>query len=115
MLARFPTDLTHRGETREELEAKQSQASSDPSRKRQALFASPFHGRDKVDEMVVDVEDVYVAQNGSTQCVVHRKSLLVAMENLVGGELKRGCKELFRKRYGHRELQMRAAPSPLSP
>jgi len=31
------------------------------------------------------------------------------MENLVGGELRRRCEELFGKRYGPQELQRRAA------
>jgi hypothetical protein len=48
---------------------------------------------------------------GFIQCLVSWKSSLFAMENLVGGELRQRCEELFRKRYGHQELQRRAAKS----
>lgn len=57
---------------------------------------------------MADIEDVYLAENGSIQCLVSWKSALIAMENLVGGGLRQRCEELFRKRYGHQELQRRA-------
>jgi hypothetical protein len=93
-------------EAREKLEAKRSQA-SDPCRKKQALSVDPNCGRGEVDDRVADMEDVYLGEDGSIQCVVTWKSSLVAMENL-SGELQRRSKELFRERYGHRALQKRA-------
>ena len=96
-------------EAREELEAKWSQASSDLHPKKQVLFSHLPGGKGKEDGRVADIEDVYLGEDGSIQCVVTWKSSLVAMENLVGRELQRRCKELLRKRYGHWELQQRAA------
>jgi hypothetical protein len=96
-------------EAREELEAKWSQASSDPHPKKQLLLSHLPGGKGKEDGRVADIKDAYLGEDGSIQCVVTWKSSLVAMENLVGGELQRRCKELLRKRYGHRELQLRAA------
>jgi hypothetical protein len=62
-----------------------------------------------VDGRVADIEDVYLGEDGSIQCIIIWKSSLIVMENLVGEELRRRSEELFGKRYGHLELQKRAA------
>jgi hypothetical protein len=95
-------------EARVELEAKWSQALSDPHPKKLVLSSCPPCGRCKEDGRVAEIEDAYLGEDGSIQCVVTWKSSLIAMENLVSGELQQRCKELFRKRYGQRKLQKRA-------
>jgi hypothetical protein len=95
-------------EAREELEAKWSQVSSDPHLKKSVLSSCPPCGRCKEDGRVAEIEDAYLGEDGSIQCVVTWKSSLIAMENLVSGELQQRCKELFGKRYGQRELRKRA-------
>lgn len=52
---------------------------------------------------VADIEDVYLGEDGSIQCLVSWKSSLIAMENFVGRELRWRREELFGKRYGHQE------------
>ena len=58
-----------------------------------------------MDGRVAEVEDVYLGEDGSIQCVVSWKSSLIAMDSLVSGELRQRCEQLFRKRYGQKELR----------
>lgn len=50
-----------------------------------------------------DVEDVYLGEDGSIQCVVRWKASLVAKERLVSGVLHQRSEELFKKKYGVEE------------
>ena len=91
-------------EAREKVEVKPSQTLSNPYRKKQTPFIGADSGRGKVVSKVADIEDVYLGEDGSIQCLVTWKPSLIAMENLDGEELRRRCEELFGKRYGTNEL-----------
>jgi hypothetical protein len=64
-------------EAREKLEAKWSQALSDPHLKKQVLFSHLPGGKGKVDGRVANIEDIYLREDGSIQCVVTWKPSLV--------------------------------------
>ena len=51
-------------------------------------------------DQTADVEDVYLAEDGSVQCVVQWKALLVLRENLVSKRLHQRCEVLFKQKYG---------------
>jgi hypothetical protein len=61
----------------------------------------PDQGRGEVYHRVADVEDAYLGEDGSIQCLVIWKPSLISIKNLVGEELRRRSEELFAKRYGH--------------
>jgi len=96
-------------EAQEAVEAQRSHTSLRSSRTKQAYFVCPSRGVARVDGRVADVEDAYLGEDGSIQCVVTWKSSLIAIDSLVGGELRQRCEQLFRKRYGRKELQRRTA------
>jgi len=64
-------------------------------------YTSPDSYMGKAVGKVAEVEDVYLGEDGSIQCLVSWKPSLIAMKNLVGEELRRRSEELFNKRYGH--------------
>ncbi|KAI9793928.1 MAG: hypothetical protein M1816_007180 [Peltula sp. TS41687] len=64
-------------------------AQGPPYRKRSRRAVAGVDGR------VAEVEDVYLGEDGSIQCVVSWKSSLVAMDSLVTGELRQRCEQLF--------------------
>ena len=51
----------------------------------------------------------YIGEDGSIRCLFSWKLSSVAMENLVGRELRGRCEDLFGKGYGNQELRKRAA------
>lgn len=65
-----------------------------------------------MDHRVAVVEDAYIGEDGSIQCLVTWKPSLVSIENLDSEELRRRSGELFEKRYGYEELQRTAAVQP---
>ncbi|KIX01211.1 uncharacterized protein Z518_08936 [Rhinocladiella mackenziei CBS 650.93] len=75
-------------EAREAREAQRSQTSLGPYRKEQALFVGLDSARGEVDHRVADIEDVYLGEDGSIQCIVKWKSSLISLENVVGRELQ---------------------------
>ena len=87
--------------------AKPSQTSLKPYRKEQTYSMSPDPGRGEVVGKGFDIEDVHLGEDGSLQCLITWKPSLIAMENLVGQELRRRCKKLFGKRCGHQQVQRR--------
>jgi hypothetical protein len=92
-------------EAREAQEAVEAQRARTPlrsSRAKQAYFVRPGGGVAGVDGRVAEVQDVYLGEDGSIQCVVMWKSSLIAIDSLVGGELRQRCEQLFRKRYGRK-------------
>lgn len=94
-------------EVREAMELQRYHTSSHSSRPKQAPFVYRRHGIGEVDRRVANIEDVYLGEDGSIQCVVTWKSSLITMENL-GRKLRQQCEELFVKRYGPQELQRKA-------
>lgn len=96
-------------EAREAQEAQRAHIPSRSSRAKQAHFVRRGGGVAGVDAGVAEVEDVYLGEDGSIQCVVTWKSSLIAMDSLVGGELRQRCEQLFGKSYGRKELQSRTA------
>jgi hypothetical protein len=92
-------------EVLEEVVAERSQTWSDRYRKKRAPFVSLSSGMGKAAGKVADIEAVFLGEDGSVQCLVTWKPSLIAMENLVGEELRRRCEKLFGKRYGHQEMQ----------
>lgn len=91
------------------MEAQGSHTSVRSSCIKQAHFVYPRHSIGEVDGRVADIEDVYLGEDGSIQCVVAWRSSLIAIEHLAGGEPRRRCEQLFGERYGHQELQRRMA------
>jgi hypothetical protein len=49
-----------------------------------------------VDSRVAEVEDVYLGEDGSIQCVVTWKSSLIGMDSLAGGELQAAMRATVR-------------------
>jgi hypothetical protein len=68
---------------------------------------SPDSGRGEVVGKGFDIEDVHLGEDGSLRCLVTWKPSLIAMEKLVGQELRRRSKKLFGKRCSHQEVQRR--------
>jgi len=87
--------------------AKPSQTSLKPYRKEQTYSMSPDPGRGEVFGKGFNIEEVHLGEDGSLQCLITWKPSLIAMENLVGHELRRRSKKLFGKRCGHQEVQRR--------
>jgi len=85
-------------EARQDKEAKVAFASSHPCKRRRSAYAYP----------VEDIENVYISEGGSIQCMVRWKPSLVATDNLVGEELHRRCELLFKEKYGSQEWEMRS-------
>lgn len=95
-------------EARELSEAKQILASSDSQpRSRRCPQRRVTPARFLGDGHVEDVEDVYLGEDGSIQCVVRWKASLVTKEHLVSEALRRRCEELFKKKYGAQEWRNR--------
>ncbi|OCT49039.1 hypothetical protein CLCR_05223 [Cladophialophora carrionii] len=61
------------------------------------------------DNRVTEIEDVYLGEDGSIQCVVAWKPSLIAIDSIIGRELRRRCEQHFEMRYGQKELQRRTA------
>ena len=65
-------------EAREELEAKWSQQHLDRHPPKRALSGHLLYGRVEEDGRVAEIEDVYLGEDGSIQCVVTWKLLVDA-------------------------------------
>lgn len=93
-------------EAREQSEAKQTIVSAYSRSQLRPRVPKPVaHARltgdgNERNNQIADVEDVYLAEDGSIQCVVRWKASLVAKENLASESLRRRCEALFKKKYG---------------
>lgn len=85
-------------EPRETVDAKLFFTSSRSCRTKTAHIAYPFHDVYADDNRVTDIDDVYLGGDGSIQLLVAWKPSLIALDSLVGRELRRRCEQFFEMR-----------------
>jgi hypothetical protein len=99
--------------TRKAKEVKETSGRLDTHEKKETLrHAFPRYYRNK-DWRVEDLDEVYLTEDGSLQCVVRWEPTVVAGRGLTGA-LRERCEELFKEKFGAEEwekwLEMQGTP-----